>query len=72
MCTFTSLEPQIYEIEPFSFTLATFPGCALVPVKFQVILINISPKIYFLRWVVILTFGTLNMASVVSFMHFTE
>ena len=45
--TFTGLKPEV-----------NVPWYVLVPVKFQVILTIISLKIQFLRWVVILTFGT--------------
>ena len=46
------------------FYTGNFLCYALVPVKFQVILTIIRLKIQFLRWVVVLTFGT-HMALVV-------
>ena len=42
----------------FSFYTGNLPWCVLVPIKFQAILTIISFKIQFLRWVVVLTFGT--------------
>ena len=58
---------QVYVYQPktggeldrnFPFYTGNLSWCALVPIKFQVILISICPKILFLMCVVILVFAT--------------